>query len=183
MRRPLPALFLVLAAAAPLPRPSPGASVAALLSVSAPAGWTRTEYANAGGADAVVAFESGEDRLAVRLYGAAGSFYRAPEDFLKGPAATTMGRPAERAGTAVVAGAKVVLWRHGVPILDGDPHTPSAAPRLGPAVFCVLPPVPDGRFLVLSYERQSPVPDLAGKGEKAWKSFLKSARRPAAQKP
>lgn len=179
MRRALAVLLLGLAAAAP----APGAAVRALLDFTAPAGWTSGEYANAGGADAVVAFESGEDRIAVHLYGTPKSFYPTPAVFMKGPAATTMGRPAEKAGTATVAGSKVALWKRGVPLPDGDPHAPAAAPRLGTGVFCVLPPAPDGRFLVLSYERLSPVPDLAGKGEKAWKSFLKSARRPAAQKP
>ena len=181
MRRLLPAVLLALAAAAP--RPTPGAAVRSLLSFTPPAGWVSGEYANAGGSDAVVAFEDGSDRIALHLYGTPKSFYPTPAVFLKGPAATTMGRPAEKAGTAVVAGAKVDLWKRGVPLPDGDPHIPSASPRLGTGVFCVLPPAPDGRFLVLSYERLSPVPDPSGKGEKAWKSFLKSARRPAAQKP
>ncbi|MBI3564899.1 MAG: hypothetical protein HY079_06875 [Elusimicrobia bacterium] len=172
------------AAAAPAPRPSPGAAIAALLTVAAPAGWERTEYANAGGADAVLAFEKGSDRLAVNLYGAPGSFYKTPDEFLKGPAATTMGRPPEKAGTAVVAGAKRARYRHGVPLMDGDPHVPpSGPPRLGRGEFVVLPPAPDGRFLVLSYERLSPVPDPTGDSEKAWKYFLKSARPAKAHAP
>lgn len=183
MRRLLPALALCAAAAAPAPRPTPGAAVAALLTVAAPADWARTEYSNAGGADAVVAFEKGADRLAVNLYGAPGSFYKTPDDFLRGPAATTMGRPPEKAGTTTVAGAKRPLYRHGVPLMDGDPHVVSGPPRLGRGEFVVLAPRADGRFLVLSYERRSPVPDASGRAEKAWKSFLKSARLATAHRP
>lgn len=178
-RRVLPVLLLCAAAAAPAPSPADS-----VVSFAAPAGWTRSDYANSGGVDPVIAFEDGEDRITVAVYGAPGSAYKTPADFLSGPAASTMGRPPERAGAATVAGRKTGLYRHQIPVQLGDPHLADPrAPSLGPETFCVLPPGRDGRFAVLSYFRQTPVPDLHKRGEKAWKSFLKSVRRPKAPKP
>jgi len=175
MKRALPAVLLLSAAAASAPRPGPAAAVDAVVRFAAPAGWTRSDYAN--GADPVVAFENGADRLLVRVYGAPGSAYKTPAEFLQGPAASTLGRPPERAGAATVAGRQTPLYRHRIPVGLGDPHVADGRPpRLGPEVFCVLPARADGRFAVLSHARESEIPDLAGLGEKAWKSLLKSAR-------
>ena len=103
---PLAAVLLGAAVAAQPPQSgSPAArAVAAVVSFTAPAGWARSDYANSGGADPVVAFEEGSDRIAVYLYGSPGSFYKTPADFMLGPAATTMGRAPERAGEALVDG-------------------------------------------------------------------------------
>lgn len=167
------------AAETPMKKPSPAAAVASLLRFQAPAGWRRGEYANSRGADPVVEFEKGADRIAVYVYGAPGSSYKTPADFLGSPAATTMGRAPDPAGSAVVAGRGVALYRRRFPLADGDPHAASSAPpRFGSAVFCVLPPAADGRFAVLTYARESPIPGLDDRGEKSWNSFLKTVRVP-----
>ncbi len=167
------AAFVCGAAAAP----NPGASVVSVVGFEPPKGWSRSDYANSAGADPVVAFEAGADVIRVSVYGAPGSAYRTPAEFLAGPAATTMGRPAAPAGSATVAGVKTPLLRRGSPQPGGDPHAASGAPpAMGEELFCVLPVRPDGRFAVLSWERRTPVPDLERRGEKAWRAFLKKAR-------
>lgn len=169
---------------APAPTPAPGDAVLSAWRFAAPAGWRRVDYANAGGADAVVSFEKGSDRLTLRLYGAPGSFYKTPEAFFSGPAATTMGKAPDRAGTATVDGRSVAVYARRYPLADGDPHTVGpATARFGDEKFCVLPPGADGRFVVAGYSRESPIPDTKGVGEKAWKSLLKSLKRPEAKKP
>ncbi|MDE2490883.1 MAG: hypothetical protein KGM24_08545 [Elusimicrobia bacterium] len=171
------AVLAAAVAAAPAPRktPSPAEAVAALVGVAAPAGWTRSAYSNAGGADPVVAFERGADRLVVRVFGAPGSFYATPADFLKGPAATTLGRRPDRAGSARVSGRRVRVWRRSFPLDDEDPHTPYLRRRrMGGEYFCVLPPAPDGRFVVLSWQRSGPGFDPSHAGKRAWEAFLKT---------
>lgn len=149
----------------------------------APKGWTRSAYANSAGADPVVAFEHGADAIRVYVYGAPGSFYKTPAEFLAGPAATSMGRPPEKVGSATVAGAATTVYRRDSPQPTGDPHAATPAPAfMGREFFCVLPTLPDGRFAVLTWERRMPIPDLAGIGEKAWKSLLNSTRRPVVPK-
>jgi len=152
-------------------------AIAGLLQIEVPKGWTRTAYANAGGVDIVVSFERSEDRLLVRVFGAKGSSYRSPEDFLAGPAAGTMGRAAERKGSIRIDGKVIALFERGFPLLGNDPHdsTPSK-PQMGTEMFCVLPPFKDGRFAVLSHQRESPIPDLEEAGEKAWAAFLRGVR-------
>jgi hypothetical protein len=177
------AALAVWAAASPAPAARPAGAIAALVRFQAPAGWTRSDDANSAGADPVVSFERGADRIAVYAYGAPGSAYRTPADFLKGPAATTMGRPPVRAGSAVVAGRKTPLYRREIPLIDSDPHESTGRPpRMGVEIFCVLAPAADGRFLVLARSRSTPVPDLEARGDKDWKVFLKTVR-PAGPKP
>lgn len=158
-------------------KPTPSQAVAAVVSQEAPKGWTAEEYANGGGADPVVAFADGLDRISVRVFGGPGSAYKKPAAFLAGPAASTMGRKPEKVGRVKVAGKDLDLWRHEVPVALGDPHAPSGPPAMGRELFCILPAA-GGRFVVLSYARESPAPDLHGGGEKAWESFLKTVKLP-----
>jgi hypothetical protein len=151
-------------------------AASALLDWTPPPGWKASEYANAGGADPVVAYEKGIDRIAIMVFGAPKSFYRSTADFMAGPGATTMGRAPAKAGTARVAGRAVALYRREYPMPDGDPHAFSPDPRMGREIFCVLPPLPDGRFVVLSYARESPAPDITGGADKAWDAFLAGVR-------
>ena len=175
-------LAAAVAAAVETPMKKPEA-VSTRLSFKGPAGWLKSEYANSAGADPVVEFEKGSDRVSIDLFGAAGSAYKTPEAFLLGPAATTMGKAPARAGEATVAGRAVAVWRRQFPIADSGPHMTSAAPpRMGTETFCVLPPSADGRFAVLSYARENPIPDPEGRGEKAWKAFLKTVKPVAAKK-
>jgi hypothetical protein len=160
---------------------SPAQAAAAVLKWTPPAGWDESAYAN--GPDQVVAYEHGFDRITVRIFGAPKSFYKTPAQFLEGPAATTMGRAPEPAGEARIAGRGAPLYRHEYPVPEGDPHMRSPRPpRMAREIFCVLPPLPDGRFAVVAYARESPVPDLKGAGDKAWSKFLggvKPASSPA----
>lgn len=179
MPRSLLAALLCLAApawAADKPAPSPSKAIAAVVRFQAPDGWAAEEYANRDGADPVQAFASGEDRILVRVFGAPGSAYKNPAAFLAGAAASTMGRKPEKTGVELVAGRRVALYQRGFPIALGDPHAPSPpSPAMGREVFLVLSGK-KGRFAVLSYSRESPAPDLAGAGEKAWAAFLKTVK-------
>lgn len=173
------ALLAALAAVAAAPEkpvkdPSPAAVVRSVVRFTGPKGWNKEEYANGGGADPVVAFADGLDRISIRVFGAPGSAYKNPAAFLSGPAASTMGKKPDAAGRARVAGRTVPLYSHGVPVMIGDPHVRSGAPTmLGREVFCVLPAA-KGRFVVLALARETPTPDPERKGEKAWQAFLKT---------
>lgn len=161
--------------------PSPSKVIAGAVGFQAPKDWQSEEYANGGGADPVRAFVSGQDRIVVRVYGAPGSAYATPAAFLGGAAASTMGRKPEKAGEAKASGRTVTLYKRGFPINQGDPHTPSGGQQvLGQEIFLILP-ASKGRFVVLSYARESPAPDLERRGEKAWAAFLKSVK-PAGRK-
>jgi hypothetical protein len=155
-------------------------TIEGLIRIRPPEGWSRWAYANTGGADLVLRFENRSDVLAVTVYGAKGSFYKSVADFMTGPAATTMGRPPDLAGEETVAGHKVTLYRRQFPLGIGDPpHSdPTRLPPMGKELFCVLPPFGDGRFVVLSYQRESPFPDPdpEKKGGNAWEAFLKSVQ-------
>lgn len=157
--------------------PRPSQTIAALISRQPPKGWNVEEYANSGGVDPVEAFVDGVDRIAVRVFGGPGSAYKKPSDFLSGAAAGTMGRKPEAAGSVKVAGRRLAVYKRGFPINLGDPHAPSGPPMLGREYFVLLP-VPGDRFVVLSYARESPAPDLERRGEEAWKAFLKSVKVP-----
>lgn len=158
-------------------------AAAALLKWAPPPGWTASAYTNAGGADPVVSYENGLDRIEIKIFGAPKSFYANPAAFMAGPGATTMGRAPVKSGVARAAGSAVTVYRRKFPLTEGtDPHAPSPGPaRMGRETFCVLPPFPDGRFAVLSYARDSEAPDLKERGEKAWSAFLAGVR--LARKP
>ena len=158
--------------------PAPSKVAAALVTWSPPTGWDFSEYANSGGADPVVAYERASDRITIKIFGAPGSFYKNPAGFMAGPSATTMGRPPVRLGEERVLGQTVTVYRHEYPLPDGDPHaTAPRPPRMAREIYCVLPAIPDGRFAVLTYARESPAPDMKGTGDKAWKKFLAGVRR------
>jgi hypothetical protein len=181
------ALFAVLALAAAssaapsveapktVKKSTPSQSVAALISHQPPKDWKVEEYANGGGADPVLAFVDGLDRITVRVFGAPGGAYKDSAAFLSGPAASTLGRKPEKVGSVTAAGRSLVLYRRGFPINLGDPHVSSGPPMLGKEVFCLLPAT-GGRFIVLSLSRESPAPDLERRGEKAWEAFLKTVK-------
>jgi hypothetical protein len=155
-----------------------------MVTFKAPDGWRKSEYSNAGGADQVVKFEKAADSISVRQYGGKDSFYKSPDDFLSGPAATSMGKTPDLLGQIKVAGKPVDVYKRQFPIAYEDTHAAtSGAPRFGSETYCVLPASPDGRFTVLSWSRESPIPDLQNRGEKAWLKFLKTVQPVAPPKP
>lgn len=170
----LAALLAGSAAAAEAPKPAQ--VIGKLLAFTPPKGWTEDQYANAEGADPVLRFESLADAVQIRVFGAPGSDYPTPKDFLSGAAASTQGAAPDAAGTVLAAGRKLPLYRRRFPLELGDPHRPSSGKSpMGTEVFCVLP-LKGGRYAVLAWRRESPAPALDAKGEKAWEAFLKSAR-------
>ena len=179
MVRRLTAVLLLSAssAAAELKRSSP---IEAALRFQAPAGWHREEYANGGGADPVLAFVEGSDRIVLRLFGSPGSAYKTPALFLKSPAASTMGRPPVRLSSVDVAGRSRSLFKRGLPGAASDPHAGGPSSTSGGSELFVILPLGD-RFAVLSWARETPLPDLRRTGEKAWKAFLKTVS-PAGRK-
>jgi len=93
--------------------------------------------------------------------------------FLKGFEATTMGKAPERVRQVKAGGRKVWVYRHGYPVDLGDPSAPPAgAPALASEEFCVIPL--GGKFFVLSFAHESPIPDPEAAGEKAWAALLAS---------
>lgn len=160
----------------------PSDSVAELVTFAAPtAGWHPVEYANSGGVDPVLRFERLSDAIVVKAYGGPGSAYKTPEDFLKGPAATSSGAAPESVGTVEVAGKKAKLWRRRFHVDLPDPHGPPAPVMMGSETFLVLP-ASGKRFVVLSKVRESPAPDLEDVGGKAWEAFLKTVKMGSAKK-
>jgi len=153
---------------------TPAQAVAALVKFTAPKGWTPIDYAN--GVDPVLRFEHLSDAVQLRAFGAPDSDYATPADFMAGPAATEMGAAPTADGTAMVAGKKLALYRRKFSTGVSNPHgPPQPKAPLGTELFCVLP-LKGGRFAVLAYRRSTPAPDLEGKGEQAWRAFLKTVK-------
>ena len=182
MSRLLLAAVLILAAAAgataeeKVKTKTPAQAVGGLLAFTPPKGWNASDYSNTEGADPVVRFERLSDAIVIRVFGAPGSAYPTPKDFLAGPAASAQGAAPETSGAANVAGKKLELHRRSFAIEPSDPHRPSAGRSLmGSEVFCVLP-LKKGRFAVVAYRRESPIPDLERAGEKAWAAFLRTVK-------
>lgn len=146
----------------------PAQAVSALLTFTPPKGWALESYANADGADPVLSYSKGADAVQIRAFGAPGSDYPAPKDFL--------GEDVPGEDSVTVAGRKLPLYRRRFPLEIRDPHRPSKGkiPQ-GTELFCILP-LRDKRYAVLSYRRESPAPGLDGSGQKAWEVFLRTVR-------
>jgi hypothetical protein len=133
-------------------------------------GWTvrRTE-----GTDPSLILSRDQDIIKARLFGGKGSRYLRLPDYLKGFEATTMGNPPEKVREATVSGLRIWFYRHGYPLMQGDPSVMDPRPpMLASEEFCILPV--GGRFLVLSWAVESPAPDPDAPGEAVWQSFLDS---------
>ncbi len=153
---------------------TPAQAVAALVKFTAPKGWTPVEYAN--GVDPVLRFEHLSDAVQLRAFGAPDSDYPTPKDFMAGPAATEEGAAPAADGTVNVAGKKLALYRRKFSTGVSNPHgPPQPKAPMGTEWFCVLP-LKGSRFVVLTYRRSTPAPDMEGKGEKAWREFLKTVK-------
>lgn len=55
-----------------------------------------------------------------------------------------------------------------------DTHGGGLARAWVSGMYCVLPPFPDGRFVVLSYQSDSP---FGGRKQDVWMQFLNDVRR------
>ncbi|MFA6030396.1 MAG: hypothetical protein WC969_11120 [Elusimicrobiota bacterium] len=172
----LPSLLLacaVLAQDAPPPKPADPIppAIAAAAQLTAPEGWD-AEVGPEGEKDPSVTFTKGGDRIRVTLFGGPGTRFKTSQAFLRSPAATTMGRPAQKDAVVKVAGARAYVYRHAYPEPSGDPHQRSEkAPRMVMEEFCI---VPAGKaFFVLSYAEEG-VPDPSAPSRPSWEAFLKS---------
>ena len=167
----LAVLLIPVLAAAPKESPvnKPLEDFAGVARYLAPEGWL-AEKAESPAAPSV-RLSRGQDVIKVRLFGGKGSRYARPADYLKGFEATTMGNPPERLLQAKVAGLKVWVYRHGYPLVQGDPHVMDPRPpMLANEEFCILPA--GSRFLVLSWAVERGVPDPEAADEASWQAFL-----------
>lgn len=152
----------------------PGAAFRARASFTPPAGWAPEEYSN--GPDAVLHYKKGLDRISLRLYGSKGSAHKDPAEFLRGPAATTMGQAPEAVGQVLVGGKKRPFYKRGYPIMLGDPHARGGMPPALAVEHFVVLPLPDGLFLVASHAFESPVPAPRKDGDDAFLAFLRGLK-------
>jgi len=170
------AFLLFLAAPAPAPAKESPANIKASLSDAAkyevPPGWTEAFSMSQGDPQALIKREA--HKIKVRLSGGAGSRYKTADDFMGGfEVLSRGGKKAERTGSVVVSGMRVMIYSRDVAISLPPPDTG------GPAVFtreefCL---VPAGRkFFVLSYSYGDSIPDPTYDGLKAWRKFLESFR-------
>jgi len=149
---------------------SPLIEFAGVARCEAAAGWRLQKDESA--ADPFLRLAEDPYVIRVRLLGGKGSRYATMDDFLSGFEATTMGRPPEKLRIIKVAGVETWLYRHGYPIMLGDPHVSDpTAVRLAEEEFCLLPT--GTRFIVLCWARED-LPDPMGRGEAIWRSFLDS---------
>lgn len=127
-----------------------------------PSGWS---IENSGsGADAGVRLTQGSAVMKIRLYGGVGSRFKTPRDFMESFAAGSYGQPPRPASIARVAGAERRFYERVYPLK----RVKQVSER-----FCLVP-ASGGRFFVLSYAWESPVPDLSGEGAQAWAALLNS---------
>lgn len=148
---------------------------------ASPPDWERSEFTSSDGMDTAVEFSQGDDRISILVFGAPGSAYKTPADFLAGPRAMSGEAAPVRAGVEKVAGKKTILYRRQFPLGDTrqtDDDDDAEEARMGTEIFCIVPPGADRRFVVLSYARENDEADPAGVGAKAWAAFLKTIRSP-----
>lgn len=166
-------VLLLAAAAVPVQEKkemTPKEQVAAAASYALPKGWEETFARNQGDAQAVLKRDL--HRIAVRLSGGEGSKYRKAADFVVGlEARSALGKPPEKAGSVLVSGRRVMLYKRKVAV---DMPLPGTG---GPSTyteeeFLVLPA--GAGFFVLSYRYEDSVPDPSYDGRKAWRDFLKT---------
>ncbi|OGR76069.1 MAG: hypothetical protein A2X32_10845 [Elusimicrobia bacterium GWC2_64_44] len=168
--------LLLLTAAAPAGKEKAAVKttekLADFASYAAPEGWTAVEKVGQG--DPQARLEKGLHVITVRLAGGAGSRYKSPAGFQGGFEARSLGgKPAEKARTAIVSGARVMVYRRNVPVALPPPDESGPA-SMTTEEFCVLPA--GKRFFILSYSYGDTTPDPAYDGEKAWGEFLKTFR-------
>lgn len=134
-----------------------------------PQGWT-TENGAAQG-DPQITLSRDMHAITVRLAGGKGSRYKTPSGFLTDfEARSTGGKPAEKLGNSIVAGARVTIYRRKISVRLPPPDTSGPA-ELITEEFCV---VPAGKlFFVLRYSYSDTTPDPVYNGSKAWRQFLK----------
>jgi len=174
MKRLLILPLLLLAAAAPAGKEAPAGKpmekILDFASIPAGEGWTKSEKAEQG--DPQLRQEKGLHVITARLAGGPASRYKKPAEFLGGFEARSIGgKPAEKTGTAVVSGARVVLYKRKVPGALPPPDESGPYETILEH-FCVVPA--GKRFFILSYSYGDTTPDPSFDGERAWRDFLKA---------
>lgn len=166
--------LLLLAAAAPGGKEKAAVKTTEKISdfaaYAAPEGWAAEEKIEQG--DPQARLERGMHVITVRLAGGPGSRYKSPAEFQGGFEARSLGgKPAEKARTAVVAGARVMVYKRKVPVALPPPDESGPA-SMTEEEFCVVPA--GKRFFILTYAYGDTTPDPSFDGEKAWGEFLKA---------
>jgi len=137
-----------------------------------PEGWTRTELVEQG--DPQLRLEKGFHTITIRLAGGSDSRYRTAGEFLAGfEARFPGGKQAEKIGTLVVSGTRVLRYRLEIP-LSLPPQGEGGPATMAPEEFCLVPA--GKRFFILTYSYGDTIPDMSYDGNGAWTKFLKSFR-------
>ena len=151
---------------------STASAIASAAHYQAPRGWEESFSVNQGDPQALLA--RGLHRIRVRLLGGAGSRYKSSGSFLAGfETRSKDGARPEKLGSAVVSGARVLLFRRLVPLKLPAPET-TAPVSYVEEEFCVVPQ--GSRFFILTYSYSGAVPDPDYDGHKAWQEFLDTFR-------
>lgn len=147
-----------------------------VIRVEPPANWTRRVY-TAFTTDPAVIFEKKDSygiAITVYVFGGPGSFFQSPAEYMN----SYYANPGKYASTVfaeeTVAGHLVKLYQNRVSEWYNDEHAGRILFQEF-IVYCVLPPLPDGRFFVLYYSQPS-IFGFDENGETAWKALLKSVR-------
>lgn len=145
----------------------------------APQGWVEEFSLNQGDSQAVLS--RGLHKIKIRLSGRADSRSKTANDFLAGLESRSRGgKLAEKTGSAVISGVRVMMYRREIPISLPPPDT--AGPSVfAPEEFCV---VPVGKmYFILSYSYGDSIPDISYDGLKVWRKFLKNFQILKIKKP
>lgn len=170
------ALLLLLSAPAAARAGEPAVKIKAALSSAAayavPEGWTEEFSLNQGDSQSLISMDL--YAIKIRLSGGAGSRYKTAGNYLAGLEARSKGgKPPEKAGTVMVSGMRVVIYRREVAVSLPLPGTGGPA-AFAQEEFCAVPA--GKKFIILSYSYGDPVPDPSYDGLGAWRKFLKDFR-------
>jgi len=169
-----PLLTILLLAASLSPAKEPAMvkareQVSDLAAFTAPRGWTAGTGVAQG--DPLTTLSRELHTIKMRLSGGKDSRYKSTGDFIVGfEARSSGGKPAEKLGEALIAGARVVVYRRKIPV-NLPPPDASGPAAMTWEEFCTVPA--GKRFFILSYSYADTVPDPDYDGSKAWRQFLK----------
>lgn len=146
------------------------AGLSAAVKYELPKGWAEEFVMNQGDQQAVLTRDL--HKIKVRFSGGEGSRYKSSGAFLAGfEALSRGGKKADKSGSAVVSGVRVLIYRREIAVSLPAPDVggPSTFTR---EEFCVVPA--GKQFFVLSYSYGDSIPDTSYDGLAAWRQFLKT---------